>query len=161
MEENKRNQETLRINQENLRNNQENLRYNQGALRIIQEIQIIKQDSLRIIQDEQRSLGERLRRLEEQIKIIEEEMIRRNWIIDNNNEINDILNKLPVVKIEDINKLKDENKRCVICLEDFQNNDKSIYLPCFHLFHEKCITDWINMKKGFCPLCRTIINNMM
>ena len=160
MEENKRNEETLRINQENLRNNQENLRYNQGALRIIQEIQIIKQDSLRIIQGEQRSFQERLRILEEQIRRIEEDIIRINWIIDNN-ELNNILNKLPVVKIEDINKLKDENKRCVICLEDFLNNDNSIFLPCFHLFHEKCITDWINMKKGFCPLCRTIINNMM
>ena len=140
MEENKRNQETLRINQENLRNNPENLR---------------------IIQEEQRSFQERLRRMGERIKRIEEDIIRINWIIDNNNEINDILNKLPVVKIEDINKLKDENKRCVICLEDFQNSDNSIYLPCFHLFHEKYITDWINMKKGFCPLCRIIINNMM
>ena len=138
MEENKRNQETLRINQENLRNNPENLR---------------------IIQEEQRSFQERLRRMGERIKRIEEDIIRINWIIDNNNnnELNNILNKLQVVKIEDINKLKDENKRCIICLEDFQNNDNSIYLPCFHLFHEKCITDWINMKKGFCPLCRTII----
>ena len=141
MEENKRNQETMRINQENLRNNPENLR---------------------IIQEEQRSFQERLRRMGERIKGIEEDIIRINWIIDNNNnELNNILNKLPVVKIEDINKLKDENKRCIICLEDFQNNDNSIYLPCFHLFHEKCITDWINMKKRFCPLCRTIINNMM
>ena len=82
-------------------------------------------------------------------------------INENNNELNDILNKLPVTKIEDINKLNDENKRCIICLEDFKNNDKSIYLPCFHLFHEKCITDWINTKKAFCPLCRTIINNMI
>ena len=89
-------------------------------------------------------------------------MIRKGIIInENNNKINNILNKLPIIKIEDINKLNDENKRCIICLEDFKNDDKSIYLPCFHLYHEKCITDWINMKKAFCPFCRSLINNMI
>ena len=88
-------------------------------------------------------------------------MLRRIRINENNNEINNILDKLPVIKIKDINKLNDKNKRCIICLEDFKNNDKSIYLPCFHLFHEKCITDWINMNKGFCPFYRSIINNII
>ena len=78
-------------------------------------------------------------------------MIRIISINENNNEINDILKQLPANKIEDINKLNDENKKCVICLEDFKNNDKSIYSPCFNLFHEKCITDWMNMNKEFFP----------
>ena len=97
---------------------------------------------------------------ENMMRRIEEEM-RRIRINENNNEINNILKQLSVTKIEDINKLDDQNKKCIICLEEFKNDDKSIYLPCFHLFHEKCITDWINMKKGFCPFCRTIINNMI
>ena len=104
---------------------------------------------------------ETLRKIEEEFNRIKEEVLRRIRINENNNEINNILKQLPVNKIEDISKLNDENKRCVICLEDFQNNDKSIYLPCFHLFHEKCLTDWINVKKGFCPLCRTIINKII
>ena len=104
---------------------------------------------------------ETLRKIEEEFNRIKEEVLRRIRINENNNEINNILKQLPVNKIEDISKLNDENKRCVICLEDFQNNDKSIYLPCFHLFHEKCITDWINIKKGFCPLCRAIINKII
>ena len=120
------------------------------------------------IQKFQEEMKERLRRNEERIKIMEEqinrmkeEMIRRTRINENNKEIKNILNKLSVTKIEDISKLNDENKKCIICLEDFKNNDKSIYLPCFHLFHEKCITDWINMNKGFCPFCRAIINNII
>ena len=104
---------------------------------------------------------ETLRKIEEEFNRIKEEVLRRIRINENNNEINNILKQLPVNKIEDISKLNDENKRCVICLEDFQNNDKSIYLPCFHLFHEKCLTDWINVKKGFCPLYRTIINKII
>ena len=104
---------------------------------------------------------ETLRKIVEEFNRIKEEVLRRIRINENNNEINNILKQLPVNKIEDISKLNDENKRCVICLEDFQNNDKSIYLPCFHLFHEKCLTDWINVKKGFCPLCRTIINKII
>ena len=99
---------------------------------------------------------EEIKRMGEEIKRLREEIIRAKI-----NENNSILTKLLVTKIEDINKLNDENKRCIICLEDFKNDDKSIYLPCFHLYHEKCITDWINMKKAFCPFCRSLINNMI
>ena len=124
----------------------------------IQEEMIKIKEEMRRIREEMRRNQEEFQRRQE---IIQEEMRRRIWFKVNNNEINKILEQLPVTKIEDINKLNDENKKCVICLEDFKNYDKSIYLPCFHLFHEKCITGWINMRKGFCPVCRTIINNMM
>ena len=94
---------------------------------------------------------------ENMMRRIEEEM-RRTRISVNDNETNNILKQLSVTKIEDINKLNEQNKKCIICLEEFKNDDKSIYLPCFHLFHEKCITDWINMNKRFCPFCRAKIN---
>ena len=123
----------------------------------IQEEMIKIKEEMRRIREEMRRNQEEFQRRQE---IIREE-IRRIWFKVNNNEINKILEQLPVTKIEDINKLNDENKKCVICLEDFKNYDKSIYLPCFHLFHEKCITGWINTRKGFCPVCRTLINNMM
>ena len=150
--ENERFQEDLRKNLDEMRKNQEEFRKSQK----------IFQEELRKFQEEfeknEERFQEKMSRIQEEIGRIQEEAIRINEYC---NEIINILNKLPVVKIADINKLNDENKRCVICLEDFKNNDKSIYLPCFHLFHEKCITDWINMKKRFCPLCRSIINNMI
>ena len=128
----------------------------------MEEIKSIREE-IRKNQEILRRNDEKLRKMEEEFNRIKE-MLRSSRFIrinENDNEMNDILNQLPMTIIGDINKLNDENKRCIICLEDFKNDDKIIYLPCFHLFHEKCITDWINMNKGFCPLCRSIINNMM
>ena len=73
----------------------------------------------------------------------------------------DILSQLQVIKIQDVNKLNDENKKCIICLEDYKNYDKAIYLPCFHLFHKKCITEWFKRNKRFCPFCKSAINRMI
>ena len=79
---------------------------------------------------------------------------------DDDSEIsssNDIIDKFPVSDIKDINKLSDDNKRCCICLEDYKDNDKGIYLPCLHLFHKDCISKWLRRKK-FCPFCKLEIN---
>ena len=81
--------------------------------------------------------------------------------IDNAGPIKkDLLNKLPENKIDDINKLNEENKKCLICLEEYVNNDNVIYLPCFHIFHKKCITQWIK-KQANCPLCKININDII
>ena len=72
----------------------------------------------------------------------------------------EILLNLPENIIRDINKLKEEIKRCTICLEDFKINDLVIYLPCFHFFHKKCITKWI-LNKTNCPLCKINIQNLI
>ena len=79
--------------------------------------------------------------------------------LDSKSEIlsNNQLKELPVSKLVDITKIKEENKRCTICLEDFKNNDEIIYLPCFHFFHKECIRIWLENSK-FCPFCRLAIN---
>ena len=54
---------------------------------------------------------------------------------------------------------------CIICLEDFKQNDKMnldekneiSILECGHKFHRNCITDWLK-KDESCPLCRTKFN---
>ena len=71
-----------------------------------------------------------------------------------------ILNKLQEKRLEDINKLKNEDKRCTICLDDFIYKDVVIYLPCFHLFHKNCIFKWLK-KNAICPLCKLNINQIM
>ena len=82
----------------------------------------------------------------------------------NNNFIgpikNDLLNVLPESKIADINKLNEENKKCLICLEEYVNNDNVIYLPCFHIFHKNCIIQWIK-NHAICPLCKININEII
>tara|TARA_B100000035_G_C20995374_1_gene552210 strand:- start:804 stop:1184 length:381 start_codon:yes stop_codon:yes gene_type:complete len=48
-------------------------------------------------------------------------------------------------------------KECSICLESFNLNDKIFNLNCGHIFHKKCLKEWINKDKNECPLCRNII----
>ena len=42
---------------------------------------------------------------------------------------------------------------CSVCLEDFRPEDRLITIPCGHLFHEKCLSDWLEIN-AICPLCR-------
>ena len=44
---------------------------------------------------------------------------------------------------------------CSICLEDFKKNSKVSKTPCNHVFHYKCIKDWLykNIKNPKCPNC--------
>ena len=48
-------------------------------------------------------------------------------------------------------------KICPICLENYEIGDKIVYLPCFHLYHSKCIKKWLKFSKT-CPLCKKEIN---
>ena len=40
---------------------------------------------------------------------------------------------------------------CIICTEKI--NTDAEYLPCFHKFHIKCISKWVNLNPS-CPVCR-------
>jgi hypothetical protein len=42
---------------------------------------------------------------------------------------------------------------CSICLEKFLEEDNIRYLPCLHLFHGNCISEWLKRKKD-CPICK-------
>ena len=44
---------------------------------------------------------------------------------------------------------------CSICLENFKKKSKVSMTPCKHVFHFKCIKDWLykNIKKPKCPNC--------
>ena len=122
----------------------------------------------RILQERRRKEEEEERRRKEE----EDRRRRRNindefendyYSSEDNDEsdenINDIINKLPVrqLKSEDVNKLNEENKRCIICFDDFKDNDNLIYLPCFHFYHKKCIINWIQTMPS-CPFCKIKIN---
>ena len=105
---------------------------------------------------------ERERKKEAKRKIQEKEVRRKRYEeikrrLRNKNDLKNILNELESFKIEDINKLGEENKSCVICQEDFTNNIKAIYLSCFHLFHKLCIYDWISRGNKICPVCKNEI----
>ncbi|KAH7647869.1 membrane associated with a RING finger [Cryptosporidium bovis] len=45
---------------------------------------------------------------------------------------------------------------CIICLNDFSNEDLTRCLPCDHVFHEDCIDLWL-LRNAVCPLCQTAL----
>ena len=47
----------------------------------------------------------------------------------------------------------DKPSRCVVCMNDFENEDQLRCLPCSHEFHQPCIDQWLGNHRS-CPLCR-------
>lgn len=45
------------------------------------------------------------------------------------------------------------NDSCAICLLDYTIGDKLTSLPCFHKFHKKCVSKWLELKSD-CPCCK-------
>jgi len=60
------------------------------------------------------------------------------------------LAKLQVVAFSE---LQTDEKNCSICLDEFLAESQLYTIPCKHLFHKECLTDWVaeNYK---CPVCR-------
>ena len=92
----------------------------------------------------------------ETINKIKTEMKESHKKKKENKEYEKIKDKLPpFFKIEP-SKLNENNKNCVICLKKFVKGSKGIFLPCLHLFHEKCILKWC-LKDEKCPICKTVL----
>ncbi|KAL3745898.1 hypothetical protein ACJRO7_014921 [Eucalyptus globulus] len=47
----------------------------------------------------------------------------------------------------------DGDECCCICLEKLNGAEKVVEIPCSHLFHNKCIVEWLK-RNNSCPLCR-------
>ena len=42
---------------------------------------------------------------------------------------------------------------CSVCMESFGPGEGGKQLPCGHVYHQACITDW-SLQHNSCPLCR-------
>jgi hypothetical protein len=42
---------------------------------------------------------------------------------------------------------------CSVCISDVQKDDETILLPCGHMYHSKCIMEWLK-ENNTCPVCR-------
>ena len=60
----------------------------------------------------------------------------------------------PLLSLPDTIATKSET--CTICIDDFEEGERVIELPCKHAFHPKCITPWLK-KSSECPNCKTKI----
>ena len=67
-----------------------------------------------------------------------------------------ILDNMEIAKIKDVDKLDNDKKKCIICLENYVNGDDSITLPCIHIFHTSCIKTWLK-ENSLCPICKNEI----
>ncbi|KAK2965346.1 hypothetical protein RJ640_013809 [Escallonia rubra] len=52
--------------------------------------------------------------------------------------------------------IDEDDKRCAICLDDFEPRQLVVLTPCRHMFHEDCIVPWVK-SNGKCPVCRSAI----
>ncbi|POM73139.1 Hypothetical protein PHPALM_10041 [Phytophthora palmivora] len=63
------------------------------------------------------------------------------------------LDKLPVkIWTQDMQKTETHTE-CVICLSDYEKDDKVFSLPCGHTFHKDCGMTWL-VEHNVCPTCR-------
>ena len=81
-----------------------------------------------------------------------EQYINNNLI---NSNIENALNNLLDISFNDKG-INNNNDRCIICFENFIENEKIEMTKCFHLFHYLCIKKWIIIKSESpdCPICR-------
>tara|TARA_B100001093_G_scaffold205128_1_gene197207 strand:+ start:146 stop:844 length:699 start_codon:yes stop_codon:yes gene_type:complete len=77
----------------------------------------------------------------------------------NNNTNNSNKNSKPIPCKEHLlfNIDIERNGTCSVCLDDFNEGDVEIILPCGHIFHKNCITPWFK-KDNSCPNCRITSN---
>ncbi|KAL4471519.1 hypothetical protein ABPG74_008412 [Tetrahymena malaccensis] len=53
----------------------------------------------------------------------------------------------------DTQNLEEDENQCIVCLENFNNDDNVRILKCQHYFHQTCVDEWLKTKKD-CPVCR-------
>ena len=44
--------------------------------------------------------------------------------------------------------------RCIICFENYLDNEIIKKLPCNHDYHLDCLSNWMLNKCGNCPICK-------
>ena len=47
----------------------------------------------------------------------------------------------------------DDEKTCIICLDEFQPGEDIRRLRCQHYFHRACVDKWLLERQRTCPLC--------
>jgi hypothetical protein len=92
-----------------------------------------------------------------------------DYIIDENgfnlHMVNIELNNNDTARSVDINELtvdevteKNENE-CSICLNNYEIGDVFIHTKCKHMFHYKCLEQWVS-DHSECPNCRSDLSNV-
>lgn len=46
-----------------------------------------------------------------------------------------------------------KGQECAVCKDSFEISNKVAQMPCSHVFHDDCLTPWLDMHNS-CPVCR-------
>mmetsp|Transcript_36543 Transcript_36543/g.67590 ORF Transcript_36543/g.67590 Transcript_36543/m.67590 type:complete len:468 (-) Transcript_36543:149-1552(-) len=63
------------------------------------------------------------------------------------------IQQLPSVRVSPEDLIEESNRECIICYVENRVNDSVVRLPCGHLFHRECVSQWL-LKRCTCPVCR-------
>lgn len=50
--------------------------------------------------------------------------------------------------------------QCLICLDDYEEEDDCRLLSCKHAFHRTCVDHWLKTGRNNCPACRSTVSSM-
>ncbi|KAI5148087.1 hypothetical protein ENBRE01_0101 [Enteropsectra breve] len=73
------------------------------------------------------------------------------------NRIQKEIDKLPVYRYDQ--RSIGKHKNCIVCLDDFENDEEIRILGCSHCFHKRCIDTWL-ISSLKCPMCRKSISDL-
>lgn len=58
--------------------------------------------------------------------------------------------------LKDGDVLENTVEKCLICLEDYVDDETLRLLKCKHLFHKNCVDQWLMTGSATCPTCRDV-----
>jgi len=75
-------------------------------------------------------------------------------VIPPNVDVSDFINTLETIECDSTTlDIEDENAVCPICLSPWEKGYTIKVTPCYHFFHEECLSNWL--RRVFkCPVCR-------
>lgn len=56
------------------------------------------------------------------------------------------IDQLRTYRVTAASKEENDDKRCVVCLVDFEEKQLVRVLPCLHEYHSRCIDKWLKVK---------------
>ena len=113
------NNDDININQNNSINNNMNNENNNNTLNNLPAVNILSGLLPQVVEQEDSIIFDSFNNIDE----------RRNKLVNN----------LLEYRLNKVDKLEKTNKKCVICLEDFNIDDNIISLPCINTYHNERI----------------------